>query len=83
MRPPSFLLTPAARASGRQDWSLRFTNKLERRVLGFLIASGGTSIEQRGGGGSKASGVAGKGLDAMLRDAQAAYVAGGIYADAE
>jgi hypothetical protein len=65
-----------------QDWSLRFTNKLERRVLGFLIASGGTSIEQRGGGGSKASGVGGKGLDAMLRDMQAAYLPGGVYADA-
>jgi hypothetical protein len=65
-----------------QDWSLRFTNKLERRVLGFLIASGGTSIEQRGGGGSKASGVGGKGLEELLRDAQAPYMGAGIYADA-
>lgn len=65
-----------------QDWSLRFTNKLERRVLGFLIASGGTSIEQRGGVSSQGSGVAGKSLDALLRDALAAYGPGGIYADA-
>ena len=65
-----------------QDWSLRFTNKGERRVLGFLIASGGTSIEQRGGVSLQGSGVAGKSLDALLRDALAAYSPGGMYSDA-
>ena len=73
--------TAASRLLCAQDWSLRFTNKLERRVLGFLIASGGTSIEQRGGVSSAGSGVAGKSLDALLRDAQAPYIGSGIYAD--
>lgn len=60
---------------------MKFINKLERRVVGFSIASGGTSIEQRGGQGSKGSGVSGKSADALLCEQLANYQAGGIYAD--
>lgn len=70
----------------KQEWALKWTNKLERRVVGFVIASGGTSIEQRGDGGgggpigSKGSGVAGKGAADLLAEAQANYREGGLYA---
>ncbi len=64
-----------------QEWALKFTNKLERRVVGFVIASGGTSIEQRGGASSKGSGVSGKSVDDLLRDQLANYTAGAVYAD--
>jgi hypothetical protein len=67
-------------SGGYASWSLKWTNKLERRVVGFVIASGGTSIEQRDGASSKGSGVAGKGVDDLMRDALASYNPGGVYA---
>ncbi len=51
-----------------QEWSLKFTNKLERRVIGFVITSGGTSIEQRTDVSSKGSGVSGKSANTLLSD---------------
>lgn len=81
---PSLFLSPPS----HQEWALKWTNKLERRVVGFVITSGGTSIEQRGGGGegegapvgSKGSGVAGKGVADLLAEATVNYRAGGLYA---
>lgn len=70
----------ACLSGGHAAFALRWTNKLERRVVGFVIASGGTSIEQRDGASSKGSGVAGKGVDDLMRDALANYNAGGAYA---
>lgn len=55
-------------------------------MVGFVIASGGTSIEQRGGGGataavgSKGSGVSGKGAADLLAEATVNYAPGGMYA---
>jgi len=64
-----------------QEWSLKFTNKLERRVVGFVVASGGTSIEQKGGMSSKGSGVSGKSVDCLLQEQLANYGPGGVYSD--
>lgn len=59
-----------------------FTNKLERRVVGFVIASGGTSIEQKDGASSKGSGVGGKDVNSLLRDLLMNYQDGALYSDA-
>jgi len=64
---------------GYAGWALKWTNKAERRVFGFVIASGGTSIEQRGGEGSKGSGVAGKSAADLMREALINYGPGGLY----
>jgi hypothetical protein len=74
--PPLTLLSVHA-----QEWSLKFTNKLERRVVGFVITSGGTSLEQKGGVSSKGSGVSGKSADALIREQLGNYGAGGMYSD--
>lgn len=65
-----------------QAWTVLFTNKLERRVVGFVIASGGTSIEQSTGVSSKGSGVSGKDVNALLRELLMNYEEGGMYTDA-
>jgi rhodanese-related sulfurtransferase len=65
-----------------QAWSVLFTNKLERRVVGFVIASGGTSIEQSTGVSSKGSGVSGKDVNSLLNELLMNYKDGGLYADA-
>lgn len=64
-----------------QEWSLKFTNKLERRVIGFVITSGGTSIEQRTDVSSKGSGVSGKSANTLLNDQLMNYEVGGVYSD--
>ena len=74
-------LPVAVLEGGYAAWSLKWTNKLERRVVGFVIASGGTSIEQRDGGvGSKGSGVSGKGVEDLMAEALLSYAPGGMYA---
>ncbi|KAI8469531.1 MAG: hypothetical protein J3K34DRAFT_423509 [Monoraphidium minutum] len=73
----------AVLSSGFAEWTIKFTNKLERRVIGFSIASGGTSIEQKDGGSSKASGVSGKSVEELVRDQLSNYQPpAGMYADA-
>jgi rhodanese-related sulfurtransferase len=66
---------------GYPAWAVLFTNKLERRVVGFVIASGGTSIEQSTGVSSKGSGVGGKDVNSLLRDQLMNYAENGLYAD--
>ena len=66
---------------GYPTWAVLFTNKLERRVVGFVIASGGTSIEQSTGVSSKGSGVSGKDVKSLLRDQLMNYADNGLYAD--
>lgn len=46
-----------------------------------MIASGGTSIEQKGGMSSKGSGVSGKSADSLLQEQLANYGPGGVYSD--
>ena len=66
-------------AGGHPAWGARFTLKLEERVVGFGVASGGTSVEQRLGGGSNAA-LKGADADALVEQALAPYRVGGVYA---
>lgn len=50
-------------------------------MVGFVVASGGTSIEQKGGMSSKGSGVSGKSVDCLLQEQLANYGPGGVYSD--
>jgi len=54
-------------------------HQLEERVVGFGVASGGTSVEQRLGGGSNAA-LKGADADALVEQALAPYRVGGVYA---
>jgi rhodanese-related sulfurtransferase len=66
---------------GYPAWAVQYTNKLERRVVSFVIASGGTSIEQSTGVSSKGSGVSGKDTTSLLRDQLVNYAENCLYAD--
>ena len=77
---PSAGLPVTVLEGGYAAWALKWTNKAERRVVGFVISSGGTSIEQKGGEGSKGSGVSGKGVEDLLQESLVNYGPGGMYA---